>query len=109
MKRNAKGRTVLAVLIGVALIGLLAGSLTLANGALGFSSCSGAVGYGWITPVLAGVIIGIVLWLLSGVTPKSKYNDDPIGEEREVFCASCGDAVMSDWRLCPSCGNRLDD
>jgi hypothetical protein len=104
MRRRPSGRLVVATVSGLVLVGLLTGTLLLVNGSLGFSECSGAVGCGLIIPILAGLVIGGVLWLLSAQTPKSDSHRVSGGGTR---CTCCGDAVMAGWRLCPSCGGRL--
>ena len=107
MRRRPSARLFVAAVSGLVLVGLLTGTLLLVNGSLGFSRCSGAVGCGLIVPILAGLVIGLALWFLSGMPPK--HGGDAIGGKSKVSCSSCGDVVMTDWRLCPTCGNRLDD
>ena len=90
----------------LALVAVLAFTLSLLNGPSGFESCSGVFGCGWIIPLAAALLIGAVLWVLSVQRPV--YRDDG-GRAEETSCGECGDRVMRDWRLCPTCGTRLGD
>ena len=97
-------RIIAAAIGGVVALAALAATLAAVNGSLGFASCSGTIGCGWIIPLLAAGIIGGVLLLLASQRPKS--GEDP--SAAEAVCPTCGAAVMSDWRLCPGCGGPLD-
>jgi hypothetical protein len=103
MRRLGRRRLVAGLVAAVAFVGLLASAILIINGPGDLSSCAGAVGCGWIVPLIAAVVIGAILWLLSGQSPK--YDDESRVVEGD--CGSCGAPVMDAWRLCPACGARL--
>ena len=105
MSTNGKVRAVAVILSGIALVAALFGALFMINGSFGFARCSGVMGCGWMVPLLAGIVIVALLWVLSVQVPKYKEADADLG----ALCGSCGAQVMDGWRLCPSCGSRLGE
>lgn len=101
-------KRIAATLLGVlVVVGVILGGAYLLNGPLGFTSCSGVLGCGWIVPLAAVLVIAAVIGFLSGQAPK--YDDRQHGEAAETaVCESCGNPVMPGWRLCPACGRRLE-
>lgn len=104
-------RTPLLVLCVLALAAVLVAAL---SGTLGFSGCLASMGNGWTVPLLAGLVILVAVLILSRQMPR--YRDDDrtvrhtdVGGLNAPVCGRCGSAVMVSWRLCPRCGERLDD
>lgn len=88
-----------------AVLGLL-GILLLLSGRTGLmGGCSALTPVGWTVPLLSGAVIGAVTWILLG---QETLSDDPSGGSAST-CPSCSTSVMSEWRLCPHCGHRLDE
>lgn len=106
MSRQTIARTALT-LSGIAAGGvLMVAVLSLVNGESGFAFCTATGRFGWLVPLVAGLVIGAVsLSLLA--------EDDPVSpDEMRVWdsgfrCDECGSAVVEAWRLCPSCGHIL--
>jgi hypothetical protein len=90
----------------IAVVGLVAGLILMVNAESGFSGCTGAAEYGWLAPLLAASIIGGLAWVLLSQDPKSP----PGATEGAPFseCPECNRAVLSQWRMCPYCGEMLD-
>jgi high-affinity Fe2+/Pb2+ permease len=105
VRSSRRSRIAIAVVAGLVVAAVLFGAVVAINGSRGFESCSGLLGCGWIVPLLAGLVIGGVLWLLSGESPK--YDDGSESPDESATCGSCGDPVMEAWRLCPGCGSHL--
>jgi hypothetical protein len=60
----------------------------------------------WIVPVVAGLTVGILGWLLlSGLMGPD--TPEPIVSE-DLGCPSCGRSVRGSWRLCPYCGAFIE-
>lgn len=61
--------------------------------------------FGWAVPLVALFVIIGVTWLLL-----ARDSDEPV-EDGELYavCPSCGQSVLSDWRLCPYCGAQQRD
>ena len=106
MRRGAMTRFAAAV-VAVGVMGaVVVAVLFVTNGSRGFSECSGVAGTGWVVPILAGLVIGAILWLLSAQAPKY---DDGRAIAASAECPECGSSVRTSWRLCPECGVRLED
>lgn len=85
---------------------LMLGALALLNGGTGFTSCTAMTGIGWIVPLVAGLIIGGVALLLLDMPHSSA--ETSAEELRASTCASCGSPIISEWRMCPHCGDLLE-
>lgn len=98
-------RRIVATTVGVfgtAMLLLLA--LLVGNADRGLSASTSAIG--WTVPILSGVLIGGVAWVLLLRGP-NHFDDSPPPDT--VPCASCGRIVMRDWKLCPYCGSNKED
>lgn len=60
---------------------------------------------GWTFPLLFAGIAGGVAWLAL-FRGEDETPEPPLTAAR---CASCGGALVEDWRLCPYCGARIDE
>ncbi len=99
-------KRLLAAAAGViAVVTVLFGLLVAINADWGFSGCTGTSVFGWVLPILAGLLIGGVAWflLLSATNYGAGKGDRP----HSVPCPSCTKAVMTGWRMCPYCGRIL--
>jgi len=107
VSRVALNRIVLS-LAGVAAGGvLMAAVLSLVNGSEGFAFCTATGRFGWLVPLVAGLVIGAVsLSLLADpdVDQATLRADSRSG----LSCSSCGGTVIEGSRLCPSCGCMID-
>jgi hypothetical protein len=74
-----------------------------ANGSLAGSTVT--TGYGWLVPLLAAVVSGLVGWAL--LRDSALRSDRCEWKFTGFTCPSCGGSVRTDWRLCPHCGNRM--
>lgn len=105
MSRSSLIRLAVAGIVGVVAASALIGLLLFVNAGDGFALCTATTRLGWLVPIVAGVgIAGVAFVLLS---------DRPIGSEGEdvvlaqACCSECGGIIRGDWRLCPHCGARL--
>ncbi len=99
-------RTALAILGGLAVgLGFLAVVLVL-NTKDGLVGCTAATAAGWTIPLLAGLLVAGVAWLLLAEDDSDPQRGSPLA----VRCSDCGHPVADEWRLCPYCGalNRAD-
>lgn len=85
---------------------VLLGVLALLNGGTGFTSCTAMTGIGWIVPLVAGLIIGGVALLLLDMPHSS--GGASTEQLQASTCASCGSPIISEWRMCPHCGDLLE-
>ncbi len=97
-----------AVMIAAAITGglavglaFLAGVLMLTSGG-GLIGCTAATAAGWTIPLVAGLVIGGVAWILLGSDASSGRNGPSVTNR----CSDCGRPVAREWRLCPHCGTR---
>jgi DNA-directed RNA polymerase subunit RPC12/RpoP len=104
MHERGTRQYILALAGGVAAALVVFGTLGVLGGSASLDGCAAAFGIWWIVPLLAGVVIGGVLWFLGAQRPKD--TDETVAEAGAV-CPDCGGAVMTEWRLCPSCGGKL--
>lgn len=81
------------------------GALSLVNGSHGFRACTATTAFGWIVPLLAGLVIG-------GVSAVLLHGSGPDYANRRTLrssqCPACGSPVIDEWRLCPNCGTFLE-
>ncbi len=100
-RRLGFGSTVMGSLIGVS---ALHWALLSAFDAQAFSGCTVGETFGWLVPPLSGALIGGVAWLLM---ERRGENKTP-GELQRATCPVCASPVITEWRMCPQCGNMLD-
>jgi hypothetical protein len=107
VKRGQVMRLVTAGFGGVVVaVAFLAGLLVI-NSRSGFTGSAAATAAGWTIPLLAGVVAGVVAWvLLLEEAPEDKHEAMPMAQ-----CRECGRALADEWRLCPYCGTfaQVDD
>ena len=60
---------------------------------------------GWMLPLLAAGVTGLVAWLL--VRGSDARGPSCDWKSTGAACPSCGGVVRPDWRLCPHCGHRI--
>jgi len=104
VSRSPVVRITAALLGGLAAAAALLGVLLVASGEAGASGFA-VVGLGWLVPLVAGLIVGALSWLLLN----DRAEDDPRQLGERTLCALCGSPVLEDWRLCPYCGSFLKD
>jgi hypothetical protein len=105
MDRKTLTRLLLAVAGAAAAVVVLFFVLVALNGGSGFAGSTGATPLGWAIPLLSGLVIGGVAWMLLFQAPN--YTGSADASRRPVPCPSCEKPVMADWRLCPYCGRTL--
>lgn len=99
-------RLVMAVAAAVGIVIALFIVLVILNAGFGFSGTTASSPLGWALPIVAGLLIGGVAWMLLFTAPN--YSDDDEDEMRHsVPCPGCDQPVMADWRMCPYCGRIL--
>ena len=105
MHRSDAKKIAIALLGAFVLAGALLAVLAFVNVGNGVIAGTSAETLGWIVPIVAGAVIGALAFLLlddgSGVE----------GGERELrpsTCRACGSDTISEWRICPHCGEFLD-
>lgn len=97
-------RLVAASLAGALSALALLGVLYLLNPGVGFAQTTIATRFGWVLPLISGLIAIMLGWgLLVGVR-SSRQSD---GRAPDGRCPSCGGPVRGEWRLCPHCGERI--
>lgn len=75
--------------------------------ALGFTFLAGeapalsADGIGWLLPILAVGMVGLLGWVM--LTPRNRR--DETVRPAMIRCTSCDATMMPDWRMCPYCGS----
>jgi len=104
MHKKTVRRLTLVIAAGIVLVGVALATLAvLGTGPLGNSS-TGVLG--WIIPIVAGSVIGLAAFLLLD----SDQADSGLRVElKAATCSSCGAEVMEEWRMCPDCGEMLDE
>jgi hypothetical protein len=98
-------RLVTAVTAIAGAVAVLFVALVWLNAENGFAGCTGTIPLGWGIPILSGLLIGGVGWMLLFRAPHYTRSSGP--ETRSVPCPSCDKPVLSDWRMCPYCGSVL--
>ncbi len=109
MRKIHKGlieRWVLTFAGVLATAGVVFALVVLVNAECGFVVCSGFSPYGWVIPLVAGVVLGSVVMLLLNQTDDSE-EEGP--EFHTTTCTACGGTILDEWRLCPHCGQVRDD
>jgi len=107
VSRAAIHRIVIALAGVAAGAVLMAAILSLVNGESGFAFCTATGRFGWVVPLVAGLVIGAVsLSLLSEPTgPTALFDAD---SAPGATCSTCGNPVIEGSRLCPSCGRMIE-
>jgi len=99
-------RIVAVVLGGLVVTGAIVGLLVAANGGAGLSHCTVTGAFGWTLPLIAGIAIGALAWVLHRGGRASTRSEPQRATAR---CDSCGSALMESWRLCPYCGELIEN
>ena len=94
----------LAVAAGVAISGGLLVLIRLLNGSFVANGCTAFSPFGWAAVLLAAIVVGLVGWSLAGIAKPPRFPDGP--DDTHTLCPSCGETVMTEWRLCPYCGGE---
>ncbi|MDH4139138.1 MAG: hypothetical protein OEV43_01035 [Coriobacteriia bacterium] len=104
MQRNRARGIALAAALSFALVGLAASILLVATGVCA-QAPTALARLEWIVPLVAGVVIGVVTYMLvdGGAEKDTEVHDAPASSE----CAVCGSPILDEWRLCPHCGSLL--
>jgi hypothetical protein len=63
-------------------------------------------GFAWIVPVVAGMTVGLLGWLLLGGVMRPEAAEPILSDE--TGCPACGRVVRDNWRLCPYCGAFIE-
>jgi predicted RNA-binding Zn-ribbon protein involved in translation (DUF1610 family) len=104
VQKKAVKRLALVIAGGFVLTGVVLAMLAfLESGYLGDSS---AASFGWIIPVVAGTVIGVVAFLLLDSDRSATEADVGL---KSTTCSACGAEIIEDWRMCPDCGEVLDE
>jgi hypothetical protein len=74
------------------------------NGRSFLSGCVVSTPLGWTIPIASAFVILGVGWLLLSQAPKGPRD----AGRSYVACSSCARSVLTDWRLCPYCGETLE-
>lgn len=86
--------------------GLVLLALSFVNGGDGFAFCTATARFGWVVPLIAGLVIGgVSLLLLDGGSRREPEQARELGARS---CMSCGSSVIDEWRMCPDCGELLE-
>jgi len=88
------------VLAALALLALL----DALNSGQGFGNTPAATTFGWMIPLVAGVVMAVVAVALLA---SGSSRDSEKGHNEACACSECGGTVRGEWRLCPHCGARL--
>jgi len=105
LDRSAIIRIALAALAGAAAASMVLALLVVVNAGDGFARCTATTGAGWLVPLIAvAAIAGAARILLTG--PRASHPAEAY--QRVVACPTCAGEVRGDWRLCPHCGERLE-
>ena len=72
----------------------------------GWSQPVSLSGFAWIVPVVAGITVGLLGWLVLSDAHRSEGSATPNASEQG--CPACGRSVMRSWRLCPYCGSFIE-
>ena len=104
MLQSRAVRWALAVLGALAFAGILLALLVLINSGWGFIGCTGLTPFGWIIPLVAGIVLGLVVMLLMEHEEQNDQDGQSPARLRATTCASCNGPVIDEWRLCPHCG-----
>jgi hypothetical protein len=98
-------RLLLAALCGAAAAFALLGVVRLVNPGDGFERTTAATGYGWLLPILLGIVCVVLVRLLMRESPERMVASTPDSR----VCRVCGGKVLDSWRLCPHCGESLTE
>lgn len=101
MLQSRAVRWTLGVIGALAFAGILLALLVLINSDWGFIGCTSFTPFGWIIPLVAGIVLGLVVMLLM---ENEEHDDEDPHSLRSTSCMSCGRPVIAEWRLCPHCG-----
>jgi hypothetical protein len=94
-----------AALGGLFVAAVLLALILVLNADGSFAGSTAASPLGWTVPLIAGVLVAGLSWLLLAERPKrvSEAEDLPANTE----CETCGKPCLSTWRLCPYCGTLI--
>ena len=102
MTRKQLMRIASAALGGLAVGLAFMAALLVLNSGGGLVGCTAATAAGWTIPLLAGLVVGGVAWIL--LAEDKGGGSTPNGSTLSARCAGCGRPVADEWRLCPYCG-----
>lgn len=98
----------MARVMGIIIVCVAVATLLLVvNAEAGFQGSTGTARFGWLAPLIAASVIGGVAWLLLGQS--SNHDQEPPAPSQRSVCPECGRGVLGQWRMCPYCGNMLED
>lgn len=100
---DRKRQTSFIVVVAMASLGVVVGAFVLAA-RVGYARLE-LPGTAWIVPVIAVLGVGVLSWFL--LSDSGRDADQGTGSPG-VYCPVCGTQVMSEWRLCPYCGEKRD-
>lgn len=103
--RTGNRRLLLAILGGASGTAVLVGLLVLVGGGGDGGPMEDLAAWSWTFPLAALFVILGVTWLLLSQTPADPSSDEWL----YAVCPACGRSVMRDWRLCPYCGEMLEE
>lgn len=107
MLRNPLMRIAAAAVGGMAAAAVLLAVIFVVNADGGFAGSTAATPMGWTIPLIAGVMVGGLAWLLLA---DSHAQEPSRGEPpHSVACATCGKSCLETWRLCPHCGTLIGE
>lgn len=108
MRYRRAGIAVMARVMGIIAVCVAVAALILVvNADAGLEGSTGTARYGWLAPLVAASVIGVVAWLLLGES--SDHDDQPPSPSQTSVCPECGRSVLKQWRMCPYCGEMLED
>lgn len=81
------------------------GSVVLLSGTRGAVGGSAPIAWTWTIPIASLLVIVSVTWLLLSQKPRESGTGPRVYDS----CPSCERSVMRDWRLCPYCGEVLEN
>lgn len=97
-------RLALAVIGGLFLTALIFGVAVALSSQNRLGTCTVVMTYGWVVPLVSGLIIGFVALLL---LDSARVTGGHESARCDSDCPSCGKPIDDDWRMCPHCGEML--
>ncbi len=104
--RHPLVRLAIAAALGATAAVVLLGALSWLNSGDGFTGATAATSFGWLVPIGAIALGGVLAFSLYSLRSPKQTEPDALGMCR---CSRCGGTVLGEWRLCPHCGVSLSD